>query len=354
MLQRSNHITTRASLNPVVGSAPRLNLHRLPSGGRVQRGRSPLWWGSGGTPQPHIHSASRQGSEGTSGGGHGRTPTRSRGAPTNTEPELLVDLAEMGGETADPPRFQIGARATRKTSRPAGVSREGAALFGGGLGEPPNPISAPLPAREVGGPPGPRTGAQPCAPPNTGPELLVDQAEMGGETADPPRFRIGVRASRRASRPTGESREGAALFGGGLGERPNPISAPLPAREVGGPPGPRTGAQPCAPPNTGPELLVDQAEMGGETADPPRFRIGVRASRRASRPTGESREGAALFGGGLGERPNPISAPLPAREVSGPPGPGTGAQPCAPTNTEPKPEGRTEYRRRGGVAKSGM
>ena len=34
----------------------------------------------------------------------------------------------------------------------------------------------------------------------------------------------------------GESREGAALFGGGLGVPPQPLSAPLPAREAGGPP----------------------------------------------------------------------------------------------------------------------
>ena len=83
--------------------------------------------------------------------GDGGTPTRSRGAPTNTGPQLHVDHAEMGDEAADP--LHIAARATRRDSRPAGESREGAALFGGGLGVPPQPLSAPLPAREAGGPP---------------------------------------------------------------------------------------------------------------------------------------------------------------------------------------------------------
>ena len=42
----------------------------------------------------------------------------------------------MGSEAADP--SDIAAQATRRACRPAGESREGAALFGGGLGEPPN------------------------------------------------------------------------------------------------------------------------------------------------------------------------------------------------------------------------
>ena len=49
--------------------------------------------------------------------------------------------------------LHITAQATRRASRPAGESREGAALFGGGLGVPPQPLSDPLPAREAGGPP---------------------------------------------------------------------------------------------------------------------------------------------------------------------------------------------------------
>ena len=38
---------------------------------------------------------------------------------------------------------------------------------------------------------------------------------------------------------------------------------------------------------------------------------------RTRHPAGESREGTALFGGGLGVTPQPLLAPLPAREASG-------------------------------------
>ena len=48
---------------------------KLPSGRRVQRGRSPLWWGFGGTPQP-FRSASHQGSGRMSASGDGRTAVR--------------------------------------------------------------------------------------------------------------------------------------------------------------------------------------------------------------------------------------------------------------------------------------
>ena len=43
------------------------------SGGRVQRGRSPRWWGLGGTPPTPIRSTSRQGS-GRSSAGRGLSP----------------------------------------------------------------------------------------------------------------------------------------------------------------------------------------------------------------------------------------------------------------------------------------
>ena len=81
----------------------------LPSGGRVQRGRSPLWWGLVGTPNP-FRSASRQGS--------GRAS------------EVSAKLRRCC--TSRPKRSE--------SSHPAGESREGAALFGGGLGDPPNPF----------------------------------------------------------------------------------------------------------------------------------------------------------------------------------------------------------------------
>ena len=57
----------------------------------------------------------------------------------------------------------------------------------------------------------------------------------------------------------------------------------------------------------------------------------------SSHPAGESREGAALFGGGLGEPPNPFRSA--SRQGSGRmSGEGTGAQPCAPTNLGTGPE----------------
>ena len=79
-------------------------------GGRVQRGRSPLWWGLG-VPPTLVRSASRQGSRRTSGLRTDAQPC----APTERDLELPEG----------------------KASRPAGESREGAALFGGGLGVPP-------------------------------------------------------------------------------------------------------------------------------------------------------------------------------------------------------------------------
>ena len=64
--------------------------------------------------------------------------------------------------------------------------------------------------------------------------------------------------------------------------------------------------------------------MDGEAADPPRFRIGAQATRELPDRAGESREGAALFGGAWGYSPQPPSAPLPDREADGPPDVGTG------------------------------
>ena len=92
-----------------------------------------------------------------------------------------------------------------KASRPAGESREGAALFGGGLGDPPNPYPLGFPPGS-GRTSGVRTGAQPCAP---------TEREL-----EPPPGRDG--------RFGGESREGAALFGGGLGDPPNPYPLRFP------------------------------------------------------------------------------------------------------------------------------
>ena len=219
----------------------------------------------------------------------------------------------MDGEAADP--LHIVAEATRRASRPAGESREGAALFGGGLGNPPTSIrfASRQGSRRTSGV---GTGASrrrvgaPLRMPE--PELLIDQAEMDGEAADP--LHIVAEATRRASRPAGESREGAALFGGGLGEPPNLYPLRFPPgkqadlrRRVG---------RPLRTPE--PELLVDQAEMDGEAADPPRFRIGAEATRRASRRR-ESPERAQPSLVGAWGTPQPLSASLPAREAGGPP-----------------------------------
>ena len=82
-------------------------------------------------------------------------------------------------------------------SHPAGESREGVALFGWGFG-PPQLLSAPLPAREVGG-----------------------RLERGrAHSRAPVRNGNWSRPQGEVPAPAGESREGAALFGGGLGEPP--------------------------------------------------------------------------------------------------------------------------------------
>ena len=153
-------------------------------------------------------------------------------------------------DSASGPKSHEGLPARRKSPERAQPSFGGGGGLGG-LGAPPQPLSAPLPARDADGPP-----------------------VGNGRTPTTP------------LRPAGESREGAALFGGGLGEPPQPLSAPLPAREVGGPP-----------------------ERDGRTPDlrlPARERRGTRTPTTPLRPAGESREGAALFGGGLGVPPTLI------------------------------------------------
>ena len=65
-------------------------------------------------------------------------PARSRSQRRAFSSNCSLIRQKMGGEAADPPH--IAAQAMRRASRPAGESREGAALFGGGLGEPPTPI----------------------------------------------------------------------------------------------------------------------------------------------------------------------------------------------------------------------
>ena len=181
------------------------NLCSLPSGGRVQRGRSPLWQGCWGyTPQSLFAPIRRESPERAPPSlveGVGGTPpisVRSHPAGESREGAALFDRG-VGGT---PP---ISVR-----SHPAGESREGAALFGRGVGgyTPPNlcslpsggrvqrgrsplwwgfggtpqPLSAPLPAREVGGPPEVGTGAQPCTPTNT---ELYDRPRLDIESHRP-------------------------------------------------------------------------------------------------------------------------------------------------------------------------
>ena len=126
---------------------------------------------------------------------------------------------------------------TRRASRPAGESRGGAALFGGGWGFPPTP-SAPLPTQGSG-----RTLTRGrSAPANTEPEWhqVLSPSPRTKAAVDSRQPVSGAAAYRsrsnaKASRPAGESREGVALFGGGLGGNPPTPSAPLPAGEAGGP-----------------------------------------------------------------------------------------------------------------------
>ena len=113
-----------------------------------------------------------------------RLPAR-RESPERAQPSLVG----LGGTPNPYPlRFPPGKRADlrrwgRAHSRaplrdgtkraPAGESREGGALFGGGLGHPPTPLSAPLPAREAGGPPEAGSGAQPYSPSPAIPQLQI-------------------------------------------------------------------------------------------------------------------------------------------------------------------------------------
>ena len=142
-----------------------------------------------------------------------------------------------------------------------------------GVGGTPQPLSAPLPAREVGG-----------------------RLEQGGAHSRAPL------RNEDWSRPEGEvpvrreSPEGAQpCLVGGFGI-PRPLSAPLPAREVGGRLE-QVGAHSRAP-------------LRNENWSRPQGEVPVRR---------ESPERAQPSLVGLGGTPQPLSAPLPAREVGGRP-----------------------------------
>ena len=130
-------------------------------------------------------------------------------------------------------------------------------------------------------PPSPSRGASPSFQWGLGSghgRMAMRPHEMGRRTAELPSGR--------------ESPERAQLsLAGAWGYPPPPPPVPLPVRGVGGR-RKRTRARGHAP-----------HEMGRRTAELPSG-------------AGESREGAALFGGGLGIPPNP-TGPLPVRGVSG-------------------------------------
>ena len=117
----------------------------LPSGGRVQRGRSPLWRGLGyrTTCPDGVSHAAEESRDGAAlfGGGSGTRPPARTGFPSGRRVQRGRSPLWRG--------FGYQTACADGVSHPAGESREGAALFGGGLGVTPQPPSAPLPAREA-------------------------------------------------------------------------------------------------------------------------------------------------------------------------------------------------------------
>ena len=158
----------------------------------IQRGRSSLWWGLETTPQLPFRFASRQGSGRTSGAGTGAQPC----APTEREPSAVrresperAQPSLVGAWGTPQPPFRSASRQGSGRTSGAGTGAQPCAPTGRepeavrresperaqpslerGWGYPPQPLSALLPAREAAGHLGRGTGAQPCAPTNSGPE----------------------------------------------------------------------------------------------------------------------------------------------------------------------------------------
>ena len=171
---------------------------------RVQRGRSPLWRGLGGAPNPHPLRF---------------PPGNSAGSGGRVQRERSPLWRGLGG-TPPPPIRSASRQGIRRV--PAGESREGAALVGGGLGYPPNlyPLSFP---------PGNSAGSGGRVQRGRSPRWWG----FGGTPPTPIRS-----ASRQGIRrvPAGESREGGALVGGGLGvPPPNPYPLHFPPGKWSGP-----------------------------------------------------------------------------------------------------------------------
>ena len=134
----------------------------------------------------------------------------------------------------------------------------------------------------------------------------------------------------RARGPAGESREGVALFGGGLGEPPTP-PAPLPTREAGGLPE-RRRAHPDA-----------DSERPYESGNPGRGEEAKFPIRR------ESPERAQPSLVGAWGNPQPLSAPLPPQGSGRTSGGGDGRTPTpsrsAPTIWKRREDLTTKRRR---------
>ena len=275
--------------------------------------------GGGYSPQPlSAPLPSREAGGGPElGSAHDRAPLRNGNwgrpqgelpAPAES-PETAQPSLVGGGIPPNlcPLRFPLGKRAEvrnwdrRTTVRPYGtgtgaarrascllrrrVQRRRSPLWWGGYS--PQPLSAPLPSREAGG----------------GPEL--------GSAHDRAPLRNGNWGRPQGELPApAESPERAQPSLVGTWGYPPTTFRPASQQGSGRMSGAGTGAQPCAP---------TERELG-----PP--------AGRAACSGGESRDGAALFGGGLGVPPNyfPLCFPLGKRAESGA---ATGAQPCAPTNS---------------------
>ena len=140
------------------------------SGGRVQRGRSPLWWGFGGTPQALPDPLPAREASGFPNG-NGRTAVRPYG---------------YGNRRAAGP-YRSGGRVQR-----------GRSPLWWGLGGTPPTLPAPLPAREAGRTSGFGRDAQPCAPTES------REPELEGQAAASARMRSQTcRASSRRPSPAG-------------------------------------------------------------------------------------------------------------------------------------------------------
>ena len=177
---------------------------------RVQRGRSPLWRGLGGAPNPHPLRF---------------PPGNSAGSGGRVQRERSPLWRGLGGTPPHPLRFPPG-----NSAGSGGRVQRGRSPRWWGIGvlatPPPQPLSAQLPAREFG-------GFRRESPERAEPSLV-------GVWGYPPNpyplsFPPGNSAGSggRVQRESPERAEPSLV--GAWGYPPQPLSAPLPAREVDGP-----------------------------------------------------------------------------------------------------------------------